>query len=509
MSEQNSNILELHNIVKDFPGVRALDHVDFSVRKGEIHGLVGENGAGKSTLIKIIAGVYQRDAGDVYIRGETCGHLSPRQVEDLGIQFIHQERYLVPDFSVAQSIFLGQELLERPWLPLVNNQRMRRQAEQFIEETLGVSLPGNALIRDLSVAQQQLVQIAKALMARPAIIAFDEPTAPLARREVERLFEIIRRLQEQGVTIIYISHYLQEITEICDRVTVLRNGVRVATLPLSETTHDQIVRLMVGRELEEMYPARAVAIREPILTVKNLTRHGEFRNIDFTVHRGEVIGITGLLGSGRHNLAETLYGLRQPDAGEIILKGTPVRRWSSAKAVSQGVGLVPKDRREQGLVLNMSVTDNINLPSLGRVARTAGFLNHRSARQRAVSMIDSLAIRTPGPETAVRYLSGGNQQKVVIGKWLTSGAAVYLLDEPTVGVDVGAKAEIYHLINRLVADGAGVILISSDIPELLGTTDRILIMYRGQIVKELDTKQATPDSILFWATGGKEDQNGK
>ncbi len=503
MSAQIENILELTDIIKDFPGVRALDKANFSVRAGEVHGLVGENGAGKSTLIKIIAGVYQRDEGELRVRGQACGHLTPREVEELGIQFIHQETYLVPDFTVAQSIFLGQEITIKgfPWL---NNRKMVKAAEQFVEQTLGVKLPGNALIRDLSVSQQQLVQVAKALMAKPSIIAFDEPTAPLARREVERLFEVILTLRDQGITIIYISHYLQEISEICDRVTVLRNGKTVDTLKLAETTHDEIVRLMVGHDLEKLFPERDVAVGEKeILNVTGLAKYGHFNNINFKVRVGEVVGLTGLIGSGLEELVMALYGLTNPDAGDIILDGKKARRWSSVKAVKNGVGLVPKNRRQEGLVLNMSVSDNVNLPSLEQVA-ASGFTRQKAAEARATKMINDLEIRTPSHETIVRYLSGGNQQKVVVAKWLTKSSALYLLHEPTIGVDVGAKTEIYQLINTLVGEGAGVLLVSSDLPELLAMSDRVLIMFRGEIVKELNAKETTPDNVLFWATGGKE-----
>jgi len=503
MSAQIENILELTNIVKDFPGVRALDHANFSAVPGEVHGLVGENGAGKSTLIKIMAGVYHRDAGNMKIRGQACGNLTPHDVENLGIQFIHQERYLVPEFTVAQSIFLGQEETFKG-LPLINNRKMVKVAEQFIEETLGINIPGTALIRDLSVSQQQLVQVAKALMAKPSIIAFDEPTAPLARREVERLFEVISSLKKNGITIIYISHYLQEISEICDRVTILRNGATVDTLELAETSHDEIVKLMVGRDLEQLFPERETAVTDKeILNVNNLGQIGTFTDINFKVRSGEVVGLTGLIGSGIEDLVTALYGLSQPDAGDMTINGNKANRWSPVKAVKHGMGLVPKDRREQGLVLNMSVNDNVNLASLERVA-SSGFTRTKETVSRAKKMIKDLGIRPSSHETVVRYLSGGNQQKVVIAKWLTRGSELYLLHEPTIGVDVGAKAEIYQLINTLVGEGAGVLLVSSDLLELLAMSDRVLILYRGEIVKELDAKASTPDNVLYWATGGKE-----
>jgi ribose transport system ATP-binding protein len=501
VSDTHPHILEMRAIVKDFPGVRALDHANLFVRTSEIHGLVGENGAGKSTLIKILAGVYQLDKGEVIVGGETLHSLSPHVVEALGIQFIHQERLLVRDFSIAQSIFLGQEK-RHGILPFIDHRTMRRDVEQFLLDVLGVELDGNTLIRDLSVAEAQIVQIAKALIANPSILVFDEPTAPLARKEVESLFGVIHRLKEQGITIIYISHYLQEIAEICDRVTVLRNGVDVGTLDMAHTTTDEIVGLMVGRKLEEMFPTRDVQIGKPILEVDHLSDGDQFQDISFTLHRGEVLGITGLIGSGREALIDTLYGLTARERGQVRFDGQPFRRLSPVIAVESGLALVPRDRRQHGLIIDFAVDDNINLSTLDEVAKI-GFLQRSQARERCLTMIDSLDIRTPGPDTIVRYLSGGNQQKVVVGRWLNSEASVYFLDEPTVGIDVGAKIEIYHLINRLVAHGAGVIFVSTEIPELLGMTDRILVMYRGQIIKEFDTCDATADTILAWSTGGQ------
>lgn len=507
MSEQTKNILEMQAIVKDFPGVRALDHASFTVRAGEVHGLVGENGAGKSTLIKILAGVYQPDEGAITIGEETFRSLTPHMVEQLGIQFIHQERYLVPHFTIAESIFLGQEKCYRG-LPLIDHRSMTRAAEAYLAETLGVVLKGRTLIRDLSVAEAQIVQIAKALMANPKMLVFDEPTAPLARREVDILFDVIHRLKAQGITIVYISHYLQEIAEICDRVTVLRNGVDVGTLVTRETTTEEIVGLMVGRTLEEMFPPREPQIGPAILEIERLGDNERFFDISFTLHQGEVLGITGLIGSGREALIDTLYGLDARETGDIRYHGQPFKRLNPVRAVKSGLALVPRDRRKHGLIVDFAVNDNINLSSLNEVARS-GFLVRKQARTRSAEMVKSLDIRTPSVETIVRYLSGGNQQKVVVGRWLNSEAEIYLLDEPTVGIDVGAKVEIYQLVNRLVSRGAGVILVSTEIPELLGMTDRILVMYRGRIIKEFETRSATADSILAWSTGGQSTLEGK
>ena len=494
-------VLQLRGICKSFPGVRALEDVDFSVAAGEVHGLVGENGAGKSTLIKIISGVYQRDAGEMLVNGDACGNLTPRQVEDLGIQFIYQEQNLVPEFTVAQSIFMGQEKKLGKWVPLVDNRGMERVAGQLIHDMLGVDLPGNRLIRDLSVAERQLVQIAKALRAKPSIVAFDEPTAPLARREVERLFSMIGNLREQGLAIIYISHYLSEITQICDRVTVLRNGRLAGMLPLPETSIEDIVTTMVGREIDEMYPPRDVVIGDPRLEVEELSLHGAFSDISFAVGRGEVVGVTGLLGSGTHELAETVYGLRRPDSGSISLDGHSLGSLTASKAAERGFGMVPKDRRWEGVVLSMSVADNINLSSLGQ-SSSRGVIKSGVYRRRASDMVDALSIKTPTLDTTVRYLSGGNQQKTVIARWMSADTQVFVLEEPGLGVDVGAKIEIYTLINEMAAAGSAVIIVGSDIPELLGVCDRVLVMYRGQIAQELISAETTPDTVLYWSTSG-------
>lgn len=493
--------LRLQGIRKEFPGVLALDDVDFSVASGEVHGLVGENGAGKSTLIKIIAGVYQRDAGDVFVHGQECGHLTPHIVEEMGIEFIHQEQHLVPEFSVAQTVFMGQETTLGRWLPFVDDRGMEREANQLIHDTLGVELPGNRLIRDLSVAERQLVQIAKALRTKPSIVALDEPTAPLARREVERLFGVIRNLREQGLSIIYISHYLSEISEICDRVTVLRNGRLEGVLDLADTSIDEIVTLMVGRKIEEMFPVRDIEVGPPRLEVEDLSLHGAFSDVSFDIKRGEVVGFTGLLGSGTHELAETIYGLRSPDAGSMRLDGEPLGTLTASRAVAHGFGMVPKDRRTEGVVLSMTVADNINLSSLDEAAR-AGLIRSGTYRERALGMVDALSIKTPGPETAVRYLSGGNQQKTVIARWLATDTQVFVLEEPGLGVDIGAKFEIYTLINQMAAEGSAVFIISTDIPELLGTCDRVMVMYRGRVTQELVAAETTPDTVLYWSTGG-------
>lgn len=422
----------------------------------------------------------------------------------MGIQFIHQEQNLVPEFTVAQAVFMGQEKTLAKWLPLVDNRGMEREARELIRNTLGVDLPGNRLVRDLSVAERQLVQIAKALRTRPTIVAFDEPTAPLARREVEQLFGVIRNLRDQGFSIVYISHYLSEISEICDRVTVLRNGRLAGMLRLADTSVDEIVTMMVGRKIEEMYPPRKVEIGPPRLEAEQLTLRGAFTDLSFSVRRGEVVGITGLLGSGAHELAETIYGLRRPDSGTIRLDGLRLDGLTASRAADRGFGMVPKDRRWEGIFLSMSVADNINLASLAK-SSSRGLIRNGKFRQRAKEMVEALSIKTPSLDTKVRYLSGGNQQKTVIARWLSAEAQVFILEEPGLGVDVGAKIEIYTLINRMAAAGSAVLIVSTDIPELLGITDRVIVLYRGTVAKELVAADTTPDTVLYWSTSGGGD----
>jgi ribose transport system ATP-binding protein len=501
-----NEVLLMKEIVKDFPGVRALNHVNFSLEQGEVHGLVGENGAGKSTLIKILAGVYERDAGEVIIQGKPCGNLNPHLVESFGIQFIHQETHLVPGFTVAQSLFLGQERVLSTLFPLTDNRGMSAHAEEFIEKTLNVHLDPNALVRDLKVADRQIIQIARALMANPTILAFDEPTAPLASREIEQLFTIIRNLQEQGITMIYISHYLQEIMEICNRVSVLRNGENVGTLETSTTSENEIVTLMVGQEQEKMFPEKKKDHQpgKVVLRTTGLSRRDTFSDVNFELREGEILGVTGIIGSGHHELVEVLYGLRRFHAGTIEVHGKPVRNWTATQSVNSGLGLVPRDRRDDGLVLDMSVNDNVNLASYNDVSML-GFLRHLRAGNRTRKMVDDLAIRTPNIRQEAKYLSGGNQQKVVIARWLTVGSSIYILNDPTVGVDVGAKAEIYQLVRDLADQGTGVLLVSDDITEILGVSDRILVMFRGKIIKELQNEGVTFDVVLQWTTGSRNE----
>lgn len=489
--------LALRGIVKIFGAARALDAASLVVRPGEIHGLIGQNGAGKSTIIKVLAGLYKPDDGTVAIGGEILPHVTPRAVEARGVHIIHQEPLLPPSFTVAEALFLGRERRIGPFLA---KRRMAREAERIIAAQFDIAIAGDALIGDLSAAQRQIVQITRALMDRPRVLVFDEPTAALVRQEANRLFAIIRRLSREGTSIVYISHYLEEVRDLCDRVTILRNGRDVATLDPRETPMAEMVSLMINRDISDMFPKQNVPRGEPILAVRSLHRAGSFADVSFTLHGGEILGLTGLLGSGAKEVLQALFGLTQAHGGEILVRGKPVSIPSPGRAVARGLGLVPEDRRHQGVALDISVRENATLASLGKLTRF-GLIDGGQERRQVQGLIERLGIKTPGTETRLRDLSGGNQQKVVLAKWLSAQSDVYILDEPTVAVDVAAKVEIYRLLGDLAARGAAILILSTDLMELRGICDRILVMYRGRITQRLLPAETTADEILAAATG--------
>ncbi|MCB8882215.1 sugar ABC transporter ATP-binding protein [Acidisoma cellulosilytica] len=489
--------LALRDLVKTFGATRALDNANLVVERGAIHGLIGQNGAGKSTIIKILGGLYKADSGSVTIDGQTLTHVSPRAIEHLGIHIIHQEALLVPSFTVAEALFLGAE----PGIgPLLSRRTMRKRAEDIIGSYFDMMLPRDALIGELSAAHRQIVQITRALLNRPAVLVFDEPTASLVRREAHRLFGLIRRLRDEGTSIVYISHYLEEVQDLCDKVTVLRNGRDVATLDPRDTPLQDIVSLMINREIGDMFPKSAVPIGKPALSVQGLTRRGHFTNVDFTLHAGEILGLTGLVGSGAKEVLAAIFGLAPADQGSITTHGKQGAVGSPAGAIRRGLGLVPEDRRGQGIALDMSVRENTTLASLGKLTRF-GFISRRREAETVRQLIARLGIKTPGPDARVRDLSGGNQQKVVLAKWLSAASDIYLLDEPTVAIDVAAKVEIYRLLGDLAQRGAAVLILSSDLLELQGICDRILVLHRGRITHRLRPADTTPEEILAAATG--------
>ncbi|MDK4742463.1 sugar ABC transporter ATP-binding protein [Rhizobium sp. CNPSo 3464] len=496
------DIISFEGIFKHFGGAQALAGASLIVKRGTIHGLVGQNGAGKSTLIKLLAGLHHPDGGTIEIEGEYVDRLTPHLAEELGIHFIHQDRLLVPTFTVGETLFLGREP-RIAGTPFLDRRLMQRRASEILDDYFGVRLPNGALISELSTAEKQIVQITRALLNRPKVLVFDEPTAALVRREADILFRLIRRLRDEGVTILYISHYLNEIEDLCDHVTVLRNGLDVASLPIKSTSAAAIARLMVERDIKEMFPKRQVAFGDEIVRVEQLSAPGKYSDITFTLRRGEVLGITGLLGSGAKELVRTLFGLENPASGSIEVSGTAARFSNPTHAADHNFALVPEDRRRHGVALDLSVKENISLSSLERFTRF-GFLDRKSEQDEVDSLIKRLEVKTGSRDSLLRTLSGGNQQKVAIAKWLSRQSEVYLLDEPTVGVDIGSKVEIYRIIGELAARGAGIIVLSSDLPELVGITDRILVLFRGRIVREFKSSDTKADEVLAESIGSSE-----
>jgi ribose transport system ATP-binding protein len=493
-------VLEMHDIAKAYPGVIALSGVDFCVLPGEVHALVGENGAGKSTLMKILAGADTKDAGHILIDGSEVHVDSPQEAMRLGVSIIYQEFNLVPYMDAAENIFLGREPASA--LPgVIDFGKMYSDAETIIKE-LGVAVDVRAPMNQLSVAQQQMVEIAKATSRKSRIIAMDEPSATLTEHELENLFALIRRLKAEGVSIIYISHRLEEIFEIADRVTVLRDGALVATKQVADTDREDIIHMMVGRELKEKIPKVETKAGDIALEVKNLNRTGVLSDISFQVRQGEILGIAGLVGAGRTEVARAIFGADPIDSGQILVNGKPVVIRSPRHAISLGIGLVTEDRKALGLVLGMAVRENISLANLGFLSKL-GFISRRREREVARGYVEDILIKTPSVEQAVQNLSGGNQQKVVLAKWLFTESKILIFDEPTRGIDVGAKTEIYQLMNRLAENGAAIIMISSELPEVMGMSDRILVMHEGEIAGELSREEATQEQIMHLATGGE------
>ncbi len=500
MAENITPALQMRNITKQFPGVRALDGVSLEVMPGEVHALLGENGAGKSTLMKILAGAQPLDTGEILIHGQTVHIDSPQKAMSLGISIIYQEFNLAPSLSVAENIFLGRE--PRSIIPgMIDFKTLYRNAQEQIDR-LRVRMDVHTPVAQLSVAQQQMVEVAKATSRKSSIIIMDEPSAPLTDHELEALFDLIKRLKNEGVSIIYISHRLEEVFEICDRVTIMRDGRHIYTGEVEGLTRDEIVRYMVGRELTEAIPKETAPIGQPALTVEGITRKGVLHNISFELKHGEIVGLAGLVGSGRTETARAIFGADPIDSGSIKVDGSTVRIRSPRDAIKNGIGLVTEDRKAQGLVLPMPIKQNTTLTNLPLISRL-GFLKMGKERKVAEQYRTSLNIKTPSVEQAVKNLSGGNQQKVVLSKWLYSGSRILIFDEPTRGIDVGAKSEIYKLMNSLAAEGCAILMISSELPEILGMSDRILVMHEGSLAGELSREEATQEKIMHLATGGE------
>ena len=486
----------MRDIRKAFPGVLALDSVSFELQRGEVHALLGENGAGKSTLMRILSGASSRDAGDVLLDGAAVSLDSPRDAQALGISTIYQEFNLVPHLSAAENIYLGRE--PTVGAGIIDRRRMLSGARSLLE-SLGTAIDPDLPVRSLGIAEQQMVEIAKALSVSARILIMDEPTAALTASEIDQLFAAIRRFTADGGSVVYISHRLEELSRVGHRATVLRDGRYIGTRTLPAPI-PELVRMMANRDISEHYPAKTRRAGAEILRVEQVTRGTRLRDVSLTLRRGEVLGIAGLLGAGRTELARVIAGADIPDTGRIVIDGAPVRIRHPRDAIRAGVGLVPEDRKQQGLVLSQTVAANVSLPQLERLGR-AGIVSRARERQLALKWTQDLRIKTPGIETRVLTLSGGNQQKVVLGKWLAAGADVLIVDEPTRGIDVGAKMEIYALLDRLAAQGAGILMISSDLPEIMGMSDRILVMHQGRVQALFEARDATQESVLHAALG--------
>lgn len=486
----NNYILTLKNITKEFPGVKALDDVTINIERGTIHGLVGENGAGKSTLIKVLAGIYQPNKGEIILDGKPCRFNSPIEARRAGISVVHQEIKLAEPLSVAENMFLGNVQLKNG---LVDWKGMRRRAREIVED-LGMDIDINAQVSSLTVAKKQIVEIMHAINNNSRILIMDEPSAVLTDRELEVMFRIVKQLRDEGITIIYISHRLDEIFGLCSNVSVLRDGCHIDTIPVASVDRQGLINMMVGREMGQEYPKEVGNVGGTILEVKNLSR-GILQDISFEVKSGEVFGISGLVGAGRTELARAILGIDKPESGEVYVRGKKVHYRTFADAIRDGLGLIPEDRKLQGLVQIMSVKRNTTLVNMKRVLR-AGVISSSLEEKLSKEYADKLHVVTPSMETEVQYLSGGNQQKVVIAKWLFQNSEILFLDEPTRGIDVGAKVEIYRLINRMAKEGKTIIMISSEMPELLGMCDRIMVMHEGHKMGELNAAEATQEKIM-------------
>ncbi|KAA9157435.1 sugar ABC transporter ATP-binding protein [Amycolatopsis acidicola] len=490
-------LLEVRGVTKSFGAVAAVAGVSFPLHAGEAHALVGENGAGKSTIVKMLAGVHRPDSGTLLVDGREVGFSSPADAKAAGIAVIYQEPTLFPDLSVEENIVMGRHPKGRAGM--IDRQAMRAEAERLFAR-LGVRIDPARPARGLSIADQQIVEIAKALSADARVLVMDEPTAALSLVEVERLFSVARNLRDEGAAIMFISHRFEEITELCQRVTIMRDGKHVSTDALDDLTVDEMVRRMVGRELDALFPKQDVEPGAVVLEVTGLAREGVFRDISFSVRAGEIVAFAGLVGSGRSEVVQAVFGVDERDAGEVRLLGKKLRPGSPRAAMSAGMALVPEDRRQQGLVMDLSIERNVTLPRSGKLAKL-GFLFGPGERREAVRWTERLRTKYRRLGDAVATLSGGNQQKVVLAKWLSMAPKVLIVDEPTRGIDVGTKAEVHRLMSSLAAEGVAVIMVSSELPEVLGMADRVLVMREGHIVAEIPRAGATEDSVMFAAMG--------
>jgi ribose transport system ATP-binding protein len=485
-------LLEVRGIVKEFPGVRALAGVDLDLKAGEVHALVGENGAGKSTLIKILAGIYRKDAGEILFEGAPLELHSAQDSLGMGIKVVFQELTLIKGLSVAENVFLESFPLRAA--RRIDWKALRSRTREILD-SIGLDIDPAMKVERLTTSQQQMVEIARALSHEAKVVIMDEPTSALTPTEVDLLFTVIRRLKDMGKGVLYVTHKLEEVFALCDRVTVFRDGQHIATRDISATNTNEIVTDMVGREISTLFPHTHAGRGDTVLSVRSLSTRKKLKNVSLDVHAGEVVGIFGLLGAGRTELAKAIFGLDSVSAGEVSVKGNRLRKGSTTHSARSGLGLLTEDRKGEGLVLQMSVSQNMTLPSLHEFS-TLGWIRSRAESQRSQDFVDKLSIKTPSLKHKVEFLSGGNQQKVLLARWLMKRLTVIILDEPTRGIDVGAKAEIHRLIDELAKQGLAVIVMTSEMPELLGVSDRILVMSGGKITGEFARDAATQENIL-------------
>jgi ribose transport system ATP-binding protein len=490
----------MEGIDKSFPGVRALENCRFELWPGEVHALVGENGAGKSTLMKVLTGVFQKDAGRIIYKGKEVKIPNPRVAQELGISIVHQELNLMPHLTVAQNIFIGREARRKGFSLFLDEESMNERAQELLD-LFHINIDPRIRVKELTVAKQQMVEIAKALSFNAEVLIMDEPTAALSEAEVEELFRILRKLKEKGMGIIYISHRLEELKEIADRVTVMRDGHYIGTLVIHEATIDKIISMMVGRNIYETSSREHIDKEtEVVLEVKNLNRGREIRDVSFKLKKGEILGLAGLVGAGRTEVARAIFGADSVESGEVYVRGQRVRIKSPADAIRHGIAYLSEDRRRYGLMLGLSVEDNVVLPSMSEFLRFNFFVHRKKSKERCAEYVDKLRIKTPTLAQKVKNLSGGNQQKVIVAKWLLKNCEILIFDEPTRGIDVGAKSEIYKLLNELVEEGKSIIMISSELPEILRMSHRILVMCEGRITGEIDAREATEELVMKYAT---------
>lgn len=493
-------ILKLSNIAKEFPGVRALDNVNFELFHGEVHALLGENGAGKSTMIKILTGAHSKTSGKFIFEGKEIEHISPDISKKIGINAIYQELTVFDELTVAQNIFMGKEINGKV---LTNDKKMNEEAKKIFDN-MGIDINPNSLVKELSIAQKQMVEIARVLSSETKVLIMDEPTSSISKKETEILFRLINDLKESGVSIIYISHRMEELFEICDRITIMRDGKTISTLNTKDVpSEEELVNLMIDRKLDQFFQKRKVEIKEEIMRVENLTKNNVFNDISFNIRKGEILGIGGLVGSKRSEIVEAILGLRTYDSGKIYLNNEEVKFKTPSDAIENGLGLITEDRKGTGLFLQMSVKENTTMAGLKKISKFKSIIDRKKEKEILEKYIEALKIKTPHMNQVIQSLSGGNQQKAIIARWLLLQPDILIMDEPTRGIDVNAKAEIYNLMGDLVESGVSIIMISSEIPELISMSDRIMVMREGHISGFLEGEEMVENNVLKLAFGGK------